>query len=119
MKSNHLAISMLVPVIVAAQASKWSFEAGTSCWQARAGTILLTQVPGLRDSSRGGLHLRGRIDEGLEKYRLNPLPAPLEETRGAPPPLYFDAARITQLRRAMHTTQAPLWKDLRQWVDRA
>jgi hypothetical protein len=118
-KSNLLAISMLVPVIVAAQASNWSFGAGASGWQARATSITLTRVSGLRDGSRSGLPLQGRVDDALGKYGLNPLPPSLEEMRGTHPRLYLDAARITQLRQAIHTTHAPMWKELRQWADRA
>ena len=70
-------------------------------------------------------HLEEVILEGIprlsifEKYRLNPLPAPLEKTRGVHPRLYLDAARIPQLRQAIQTTHAPMWKELRQWADRA
>jgi hypothetical protein len=35
------------------------------------------------------------------------------------PRLYLDATRIAQLRQAIQTTHAPMWKELRQWADRA
>jgi hypothetical protein len=53
------------------------------------------------------------------KYRLNPLPPSLEKVRGIHPRLYLDSARIAELRQAIQTTHAPLWKELRQRADRA
>ena len=52
-----------------------------------------------------------------EKYRLKPLPAPLEKMRGLHPRLYLDVARVAQLREGIQRTHAPLWKELRQQAD--
>jgi hypothetical protein len=48
------------------------------------------------------------------------VPSPsLEKVRGIHPRLYLDAARITELRQAIQTTHAPMWKELRVHADRA
>lgn len=54
----------------------------------------------------------------LDKYRLNPIPAALQKTRGVHPRLYLNAARATQLRAAIKTTHAPLWEELRAQADK-
>ena len=58
-------------------------------------------------------------DAAVQKYRLTPLPASLEKVRGIHPRLYLDSARVTELRQAVQTTHAPLWKELRECADRA
>ena len=60
-----------------------------------------------------------RLEGGAEKFRLTPLPPTLLKLRGAHPRLYLDAARIAALREAIHTTHAPMWKELRSVADRA
>ena len=55
----------------------------------------------------------------LEQCRLRPFPPELEKVRGVHPRLYLDAARIEQLRRAIETTHAPLWQELRELADHA
>ncbi|HYW80544.1 MAG TPA: DUF4962 domain-containing protein, partial [Thermoguttaceae bacterium] len=55
----------------------------------------------------------------LEQYRLDPLPAELAKVRGIHPRLYLDAARVAELRRAIATTHAPLWQELRESADQA
>jgi len=55
----------------------------------------------------------------FDNYRLQPLPASLEKMQGIHPRLYLDAARIAELRQAIQTTHAQMWKELRQYADRA
>jgi hypothetical protein len=55
----------------------------------------------------------------FDQYRLHPIPSSLEKVRGIHPRLYLDAARITELRQAIQTTHAPMWKELRELADRA
>ncbi|HWI55910.1 MAG TPA: hypothetical protein VNZ22_01695, partial [Bacillota bacterium] len=55
----------------------------------------------------------------FEKYQINPLPRSLEQARGVHPRLYLDAARIAELRQAIQTTHAPMWKELRELADHA
>jgi len=54
----------------------------------------------------------------FEKFRLRPIPASLEKMRGLHPRLYLDASRVAQLRQAIQSTHAPLWKELRAQADR-
>ncbi len=55
----------------------------------------------------------------VDQYRLHPLPASLEKVRGIHPRLYLDTARIAELRQAIQTTHAPMWKAVRERADRA
>ena len=54
----------------------------------------------------------------LEKYRLHPLPTSLEQVRGIHPRLYLDTKRIAELRQAIQSSHAPIWKDVRTQADR-
>jgi hypothetical protein len=55
----------------------------------------------------------------LSQYDLHPLPSALEKVRGMHPRLYLDAARVAELRRAIRTTHAGLWTEIRALADRA
>jgi hypothetical protein len=113
MKTSLLTVLLLATVGAAAQPFTWRFESDTCGWQARSKTVVLTQVAGEGEGSQGSLHVQGRIDE-VKKYRLSPLPPSLEKARGIHPRLYLDSARITELRQALQTTHAPMWKELRE-----
>lgn len=54
-----------------------------------------------------------------DTYRLKPLPGPLEKLRGVHPRIYLDNQRIAELRGAITTTHAGMWKKLRQQADQA
>ena len=92
--------------------SEWRApEAARQCWLA------------LEKGTSGPTLIDALLDEiilepipaltALEKYRLRPLPAPLEKVRHVHPRLFLDAARVSQLREAIRTTHAPLWQKLR------
>lgn len=55
----------------------------------------------------------------LDAFRLTPFPESLAEVRGVHPRLYWDAARIAELRESLDTTHAGLWRELRALADRA
>ena len=55
----------------------------------------------------------------LDQYRLTPCPPELDKVRGLHPRLYLDAARVAELRQAIGTTHASLWKELRPLAERA
>jgi len=55
----------------------------------------------------------------LSRYELNPVPAALEKVRGVHPRLYLTAERVAQLRRAIQTTHAGLWTEVKMVADRA
>lgn len=57
--------------------------------------------------------------ELLQQYQLKPIPPQLEAVRGVHPRLYLDAARVAELRRAIQTTHASMWKEVRDLADRA
>jgi hypothetical protein len=46
----------------------------------------------------------------LEQYRLKPLPASLEAVRGTHPRIYLADKRVAELRQAIGTTHAAIWK---------
>jgi hypothetical protein len=46
------------------------------------------------------------------KYILKPFPASLEKVRGVHPRIFLDDRRISELREAIKTTHAPLWKKI-------
>ncbi len=54
-----------------------------------------------------------------DRYVLDPIPAPLEAVRGVHPRLYLSPERLDALRRAVRTTHAALWEEVRQQADRA
>ena len=55
----------------------------------------------------------------LDKYRLDPLPAPLAAVRGVHPRIYLDARRVAALRTAIKTTHKSLWDEVRAQADQA
>ncbi len=55
----------------------------------------------------------------LSKYDLNPPPSALEKVRGTHPRLYLNAQRVAELRKAIQTTHAGLWADVKVLADRA
>jgi hypothetical protein len=55
----------------------------------------------------------------IRQYRLEPRPDSLERVRVVHPRLYLNAARIVELRRAIETSHAELWRELRELADRA
>ncbi len=54
----------------------------------------------------------------LARYRLDPVPAPLQAKRGVHPRLYLDAARVADLRRSVAGTHADLWREVQVQADR-
>ncbi|MBN1292838.1 MAG: DUF4962 domain-containing protein [Candidatus Latescibacteria bacterium] len=52
------------------------------------------------------------------KYRLKPVPASLEIMRGVHPRLYLTKDKIIELRSAVNTTHASLWKEFIQYTDK-
>ncbi len=54
-----------------------------------------------------------------DTYRLKPLPAALEEVRSVHPRLYLTGKRIKELRAAIKTTHAAIWKKIRRQADQA
>lgn len=55
----------------------------------------------------------------LDRYRLKPIPAPLEKLRGVHPRIYLTQARIAELRQAIQRSHVGIWKKLREQADRA
>ena len=55
----------------------------------------------------------------LDQFRLTPFPEDLAKVRGVHPRLYLDAAKIAELRKAVETTHARLWEEVRGQADRA
>ena len=53
-----------------------------------------------------------------DKYRLDPIPASLERVRGVHPRIYLSAERIAGLKKAITTTHAPIWNEVRAQADR-
>ncbi len=56
---------------------------------------------------------------GQGKYRFNPFPDALEQTRGVHPRIFLNRQRLLELREAIKTTHAPLWEEVRAQADRA
>ncbi len=54
----------------------------------------------------------------VDQYRLDPMPAELESVRGVHPRLYLNPAKVTELREAVGTTHAGMWKELQERADR-
>jgi len=54
-----------------------------------------------------------------DEYRLKPIPSALEKVRGVHPRLYLSNERIIELRTAIKTTHAAIWKKVREQADRA
>ncbi len=55
----------------------------------------------------------------LDKYKLDPIPAPLEKMRGVHPRIYLTQERAEELRAAIKTTHGSLWDELRGQADSA
>jgi hypothetical protein len=55
----------------------------------------------------------------LSRYDLDPLPSALEKVRGTHPRLYLTAQRVAELRRAIQTSHAGLWAEVKVLADRA
>lgn len=53
----------------------------------------------------------------MDRYRLDPLPAPLIAAKGKHPRLFADAASVVRLRQAITTTHAALWTELQAQAD--
>lgn len=54
----------------------------------------------------------------LERFCLQPIPAPLEKQRGVHPRIYLTSDRIAELRQAIQGTHADLWKRVQAQADR-
>lgn len=54
----------------------------------------------------------------FERFRLDPLPAPLQAVRGVHPRLHLNAARLAALRTAIEGSHAAIWTELRAEADR-
>ena len=54
-----------------------------------------------------------------DTYRLKPIPPALEKMRGVHPRIYLTSRRIAELRKAIATTHAGMWKKLQQQADQA
>ncbi len=55
----------------------------------------------------------------LSKYDLNPFPSALEKVRGTHPRLYLNAQHVAELRKAIQTSHAGLWAEVKVLADRA
>ncbi|MCU0915674.1 MAG: DUF4962 domain-containing protein [Planctomycetes bacterium] len=55
----------------------------------------------------------------LSRYDLDPPPAALEKVHGTHPRLYLHPQRVVELRKAIQTTHAELWAEVRALADRA
>lgn len=132
MRTTTLATVLLALTSLASEPDTWRFASDAANWQPRAKSITLTRVAATRENSAGSLRVHGPIDVGYnyavserrpmspgQLYRLNPIPASLEQVRNVHPRLYLDAVRIAELRQAIQTTHAPMWKELRQVADGA
>jgi hypothetical protein len=88
-----------------------------SCW--------LALEKGTSDPTRIDAYLDDVVIEPIEKltvlskYDLNPVPPALQKVRNVHPRLYLNAGRVSKLRRAIETTHADLWADVRTLADRA
>ncbi|MGI6418898.1 MAG: DUF4962 domain-containing protein [Thermoguttaceae bacterium] len=92
-------------------------EQARTCWLAlEKGTSSSAEI----DARLDEIELRpiARLSV-IDRYRLEPLPAKLAAARGVHPRLYLNAAKIAELRRAIGTTHAELWRELRDLADRA
>ena len=58
-------------------------------------------------------------DTFREAYRLKSVPPALEKVRGVHPRIYLTSQRIAELREAIKTTHAGMWKKLQTQADRA
>ncbi|MBT4484919.1 MAG: DUF4962 domain-containing protein, partial [Candidatus Latescibacteria bacterium] len=82
----------------------------------------LTNVTGI--SREVDVYLDDIILEQIEhlsiegKYYLDPIPSSLEKVRGVHPRMYLTEERITELRKAIKTTHASLWQEVRDQADR-
>ena len=82
----------------------------------------------LEKGTHGPAEIDARLDEVslepikrlsvIEQYRLDPVPEDLERARGVHPRLYLDAAKAAELRVAVTSTHAALWKELQERADR-
>jgi hypothetical protein len=92
-------------------------EGTKACWLAlEKGTSAAAEIDALMSDVR--LEPIPRLTV-LDRYRLAPLPAPLEKLRGVHPRIYLNATRITELRAAINGSHAELWKQVRQQADQA
>ena len=57
--------------------------------------------------------------QAKDAYRLKPIPPALEKVRGVHPRIYLTRERIEELRAAVKTTHAAIWKKVRDQADRA
>lgn len=82
----------------------------------------------LEKGTNGPAEIDARLDEitlepidrltVIEQYRLDPVPAELKRVRCVHPRLYLDAAKVSELRKAVETTHAAIWQELRECADR-
>jgi hypothetical protein len=92
-------------------------EAAEGCWLAlEKGTSTATEI----DASLAEVRLEpiSRFSY-FDAYRLKPLPESLEKVRGVHPRIYLSDQRIAELRKAVQTTHAAIWKKIRQQADGA
>lgn len=92
-------------------------EQARTCWLAlEKGTSSSAEI----DARLDEIELRpiARLSV-IDRYRLEPLPEKLAAARGVHPRLYLNAAKIAELRGAIATTHAELWRELRALADRA
>jgi hypothetical protein len=109
----------------AAQSGEWQKlqgeflapEGTRSCWLAlEKGTDAPTEI----DAYLADVRLEQIERFGFwDTYRLKPIPPALEKVRGVHPRIYLTSQRIAELREAINTTHAGMWKKLREQADQA
>ena len=107
------------------QSGKWQQLQGEFASPAAARTCWLALEKGTHGPTEIDAYLADvRLEPiprltALDKYHLDPIPAPLEKTRGIHPRLYVNAQRIAELRSAIQSTHAAIWKKIRDQADQA
>jgi hypothetical protein len=92
--------------------------AGIGYWV--AGDVAAQESKSLNEqSAKAGIGPGGKQPYDAARYRLNPIPEPLEKMRGIHPKIYLTSQRIAELREAIRTTHAGIWGKLRDQADQA
>ncbi len=92
-------------------------QGATGCWLALEKG---TEAPAEIDALLGDVRLIAisRLTV-LDRYRLKPIPAPLEKLRGVHPRIYLTEHKVAELRQAIRGSHAGLWRQVRDEADRA
>ena len=121
-------VGLWVSAAVAAEPVVWDFQKDRADRQPRAKTITVERVvvagrdgkPTEIDAYVADVRLEQIARFSVEeKYRLKPIPAALEKMRGVHPRIYLTRPRVAELREAIKTTHAGMWKKVREQADQA